>query len=59
MALIGLLQAAAVPALDSGVAAERQAAWLLSVVVWMIVIFVGARASNPGVNRYGPPHGSR
>lgn len=59
MAMIGLLQAGTVPSLDSSVAAERHAAWFLCGVVWMIVVFVGARAGNPGVNRYGPPHGGR
>lgn len=57
--VIGLLQAAAVPAAHSAVEAERAIAWLLTGVVWAIVIFVGARRGQPGVNQYGMPHGGR
>lgn len=59
MAVIGLLQAGTFPATDSAVELERQVAWFWSIVVWAIVIFVGARAGNSGVNRYGPSHGGR
>lgn len=57
IALIGLLQSAAAPLLESNDASERHFAWLCAVVVWSMVIFVGARAGTPGANRYGPQHG--
>jgi uncharacterized membrane protein YhaH (DUF805 family) len=55
-ACIGLLAAAANPWLSSAVAAERHVAWLFCSLVWIVVVFVGARAGDPGANKFGPPH---
>lgn len=59
MAVIGILQAFAFPQTESTVEAERYAAWFLNVLVWIIVIYVGARRGHSGVNRYGAPHAGR
>lgn len=59
MAVIGMLQAFAFPQTESTLEAERYAAWFLSVVVWIIVIFIGARRGHSGVNQYGAPHCGR
>jgi uncharacterized membrane protein YhaH (DUF805 family) len=58
-ALLALLSAASTPYLDGSVSDERSAAWTLKVLLWAVVIFAGAMTSNPGVNKYGPPHRPR
>jgi uncharacterized membrane protein YhaH (DUF805 family) len=40
MALVGLMQSAAVPWTESNLASKRYFAWFLTVVLWSIVIFV-------------------
>ena len=55
--VIGLLQSAAVPAMESSIPGERNVAWIFFVLVMGIVVFVGSRAGSPSANRFGPPHG--
>ena len=58
-ALLALLSAASTPYFESSVSDERHAAWFLRILLWAVVIFAGAMAGNPGVNKYGPPHRRR
>jgi uncharacterized membrane protein YhaH (DUF805 family) len=54
-AIIALTSTTTFPYIASNVPGERHAAWLFLVLLWSAFIYVGARNSSPGVNKFGPP----
>lgn len=56
-AVVAFLAALSFPYATSLIDGERQASWLFRLLLWSLVIYVGARAGNAGVNKFGPPSG--